>query len=477
MSSYLTTATASSTYSTLANEVKTNTANAFTSTNSFNTNLPTSTLTPSSSNMLTTKAYVDSVAVGASLSANNTFTGNNTFSGNVTTFEGKNLLLNTGAYLGAPLHNEGRIAICTDDIQSEPIIVKVADNTTNTGSTINNGYLNDNNTITYNFNQEICSSWFLNANFYKTLTINVPLSFSNVLTCNYAVAGTFAYTMTFGDVYIDIYNNDLTTLYDSDTANNTPSSNSLTKTISFNISSACNGTHTCVGHISNFTKTFSNLKNLNLPTFEGLTGDTIRIFIRSSITCSLNTTATLGNKFYTASFTPSIKVFPPSLTAQNITFSGTGSAVSTLTPSANGTDWVAGSITTAFRVMSQESTSYFYDIRAISLMGNSIFFNPVILTNTSQDYSYSRMSSYIFHSRTDTTGCSITLSTDAYTYNGQLLNVKKIGSGSYTLTLTPPSGTTFVSSSNVVVTTITITSNNSREFVYDKPNLRWLQLG
>jgi len=71
----------STVYSTLTNEVKTNTANAFTSTNSFNNNLPTSTLTPTTSTQLATKAYVDSVAGGGSVSLalNNNFTGINQF--------------------------------------------------------------------------------------------------------------------------------------------------------------------------------------------------------------------------------------------------------------------------------------------------------------------------------------------------------------------------------------------------------------
>ena len=73
----------SSVYSTLANEVKTNATNAFTGFNSFNSNLPTSTLTPTTSTQLTTKAYVDSVAGGGGgtsiLPLDNTFTGNNQF--------------------------------------------------------------------------------------------------------------------------------------------------------------------------------------------------------------------------------------------------------------------------------------------------------------------------------------------------------------------------------------------------------------
>ena len=52
--------------------------NTFTGTNAFNTSLPTSTVTPTTSTQLTTKAYVDSIG-GVSLSGNNTFTGTNAF--------------------------------------------------------------------------------------------------------------------------------------------------------------------------------------------------------------------------------------------------------------------------------------------------------------------------------------------------------------------------------------------------------------
>jgi hypothetical protein len=110
MSSYLTTATASTTYSTLANQVKANTANAFTSTNTFNTNLPTSTLTPSTSTQLTNKAYVDSVVSGgltgyATLAGTQTFTGVNTF---------RDALINTGLPKG-------------NYIQLDPYFIKVDD--------------------------------------------------------------------------------------------------------------------------------------------------------------------------------------------------------------------------------------------------------------------------------------------------------------------------------------------------------------
>lgn len=57
-------------------------ANVWTGTNSFNTNLPTSTLTPSSGTQLTTKTYVDTKG---GLSLSNTWTGTNTFNTNLPT--------------------------------------------------------------------------------------------------------------------------------------------------------------------------------------------------------------------------------------------------------------------------------------------------------------------------------------------------------------------------------------------------------
>jgi hypothetical protein len=60
--------------------------NAWTGTNTFNTNLPTSTLTPTTGNMLCNKTYVDSVSGGGvSLSGSNVWTGTNTFNTNLPT--------------------------------------------------------------------------------------------------------------------------------------------------------------------------------------------------------------------------------------------------------------------------------------------------------------------------------------------------------------------------------------------------------
>ena len=60
--------------------------NVFTGTNAYNTNLPTSTLTPTTSTQLTTKAYVDSISGGGiTLAGTNAFTGTNTFNTNLPT--------------------------------------------------------------------------------------------------------------------------------------------------------------------------------------------------------------------------------------------------------------------------------------------------------------------------------------------------------------------------------------------------------
>jgi hypothetical protein len=59
--------------------------NTWTGTNTFNTNLPTSTLTPTLGIQLITKAFADATYTtsGNILGANNTWTGTNTFSGTV----------------------------------------------------------------------------------------------------------------------------------------------------------------------------------------------------------------------------------------------------------------------------------------------------------------------------------------------------------------------------------------------------------
>ena len=58
--------------------------NAFTGTNTFNTNLPTSTQTPTTGTQLITKTYADATYNAGLLSSNNTWTGTNDFSNGVT---------------------------------------------------------------------------------------------------------------------------------------------------------------------------------------------------------------------------------------------------------------------------------------------------------------------------------------------------------------------------------------------------------
>jgi hypothetical protein len=112
----------------------------------------------------------------------------------------------------------------------------------------------------------------------------------------------------------------------------------------------------------------------------------------------------------------------------------------------------------------------------INLQVETIALIPVIITGTSQDYSGTKMRNYIFHSRTNTAASGITLSNDANLDNGQYLYIRKIGTGSYTLTLTRGGTTTFLNLSNASVTTIAISNNTGVEFLYDKPNTRWIQL-
>ncbi len=90
MSSYLTTATASTTYqpiSGMSSYGLLSGSNAWTGTNTFDTNLPTSTLTPTLGSQFITKTYADSTytTAGNIIGANNVWTGTNTFNTNLPT--------------------------------------------------------------------------------------------------------------------------------------------------------------------------------------------------------------------------------------------------------------------------------------------------------------------------------------------------------------------------------------------------------
>jgi len=108
---------------------------------------------------------------------------------------------------------------------------------------------------------------------------------------------------------------------------------------------------------------------------------------------------------------------------------------------------------------------------------NIAYTSSVILTNTAQDYSNSKTPNYIFHSRTTTTASTITLSTDAYLIDGQYLYIRRINTGGYTLTITAGSGTNFLITSSTT-TSIQVFSSDfvGIQFIYDKPNTRWIKL-
>lgn len=86
---YLTSAIASATYATIAslsNYVQLNGTNAWTGTNSYNTNLPTSTIAPTTAYQFANKQYVDNSTAGAiSLAGTNAWTGMNSYNTNLPT--------------------------------------------------------------------------------------------------------------------------------------------------------------------------------------------------------------------------------------------------------------------------------------------------------------------------------------------------------------------------------------------------------
>ena len=102
--------------------------NTWTGTNTFNTSLPTSSITPSSGTQLTTKTYVDTAISGASiLGTNNTWTGTNTF----------NTSLPTSTITPTT----------TTQLTTKGYVDSVASNATNVASVIMKTY----NTANYNF--------------------------------------------------------------------------------------------------------------------------------------------------------------------------------------------------------------------------------------------------------------------------------------------------------------------------------------
>ena len=337
--------------------------------------------------------------------------------------------------------------------------------------TISNGYLNDNNSNTVNINQELSSGGFyLNSSKYKVLSINIPVVFfPRAVNCNYTVAGTISSVVTISSVFFDVKDSTGTvTLATVGGVNSGSPANALTRTIDINIPSSANGTVNSYAFLTNFTGVFSNLyEQLTVP-------NTFRIFMRMTMTYSLVTTATGGNKTYTASFTPTLLINGGIPQFQN-PFSGSGSVTVTATPIANGNNYSDGFINMDYRVLSTSNTSYFNDVRGFSLYGNSILFNKVILTNTAQIYGNTRAPTYIFHFRTDTITSGISLPSSNIIYDGQYLYVKKIGTASYNLNIQSPSNT-FLILQNLSVSTFTITNLNGVAFIYDKPNNRWIQV-
>jgi len=95
--------------------------NTFTGTTAFNNSLPTSTLTPTTSTQLVTKAYTDTKTTLSEVQANaNTWTAQNSFTGNVytsgyTSFYGGNLAVNAGAiYVNKNINMFGTVQLFLD---------------------------------------------------------------------------------------------------------------------------------------------------------------------------------------------------------------------------------------------------------------------------------------------------------------------------------------------------------------------------
>jgi len=348
MSSYLTTATANSTFASLTG------TNAFSGTNSFNTNLPTSNLTPSSSTQLVTKAYVDSISGGASLSGNNTFTGINTFNNRVASnfsiIGGDNSTLTLPSVV---LYNISCNSASYDKINP-------------TGSS------------TTNVSQILIDNFTLPANHIKPLTIQIPVSltFSSTLTTantNQNIRADF----TISDYYYDIYINN--TLIQS-----------VLATEEYTLSKLCYCSFNTTAVVTNVTQTtnhFFNMFNLNdyeLPVSS--TTQTLKVVFRLVLNASVyKTTGDGGNIFFVVNPTININ----STTIWRSTSSGTAplptitqEPYNAVTNSTNSTSLIFASAQPAFITVGTKfyftRTSILYDQFTVTSRLVSTFFRTNI---------------------------------------------------------------------------------------------------
>jgi len=184
------------------------TNNAWTGNNTYNVNLPTSSLTPTTSTQLTTKAYVDSTSGPSILPLNNAWTGNNTYNTNLPTSTltpGSSTQLTTKAYVDATVAAILGLANTWTNTNSFGATVNITagglnvtggtvlsnGTTMNNGATVNNGAFTVNNVINANRSITLSQSGSSGANVNPYLSGGLMLgSYVPTATFNSNVGGT-----------------------------------------------------------------------------------------------------------------------------------------------------------------------------------------------------------------------------------------------------------------------------------------------
>ena len=364
MSSYLTTATAASTYSTLTNQVKTNIANAFTSTNTYNSYFPTSTLPTSTTitdDSIVNKGMNDTIY--SSLGSDNTFTGNNYFD---------SLISQDGAPLATILNklistlfleqvqvasifkvnttSNNSVMRCAEGdypyilsggsqvLYTTPQAFTIASQQTIAGSqiTINQTTTTATNTANYSIANTIISNFTIPKNFSKSITLNIPISIRNAGTWTLsgsALSATITNTinsMTAG-VYVNGTQYTLTGI-PVDIQNSNSSTRSTT------ISYTTTGTKT-IG----LDQYFFNI-SINLDQFFGNTAitrnnsitNTLQIILSANITNTITRVSNTGNFTVNNTLT-----FVSNTGVSTISNTSTAGYSISYSPNSNGTGYAA----------------------------------------------------------------------------------------------------------------------------------------
>jgi hypothetical protein len=208
------------------------------------------------------------------------------------------------------------------------------------------------------------------------------------------------------------------------------------------------------------------------------------------MTSTLTKVSNTGN--FTISSTPSIIIRTTNL---SLVINNAAGITTSYSPNSNGTNGsLASSVITNFPVTTgityvnylnaniidtpiiNATTTNATDLKVSSRGCN----NYLLLssTNTQDLLTSIVIPNYVFHSRTYTTTSTLSLPMDNYLLDGQYLFFKKIGTGNYQLVFNADgiSGTTILTTAGTSVNFITISDNNARQFIYNKPNKRWIQI-